>query len=332
VLRIQALEESLQRHAQVRVVFFVNHALNSTCELVVMMVVLQLLAQLESENRTLKRQVDHLPVMTFKIPLRSSNALAVDAAGNVYTLITGPSEYEVAIAIYSGATGKHLRSVGPFGLRDRRGGIAVAPDGTLFALSDEGVCVISPQGTLALSIKSPSVPIGICLDAQGNLYLGLKAQSGLFESEACLEQGVRDLDQCGYAHRVRGVPGGEVGVDRAGNIYASYTRGGNEVVLVYDAQGNPKHQLEPPYRGSSIAIDSKGNIAVAGCRVGVLDPQGNVIRTLGGLKRGDDASAFSFNHSNRHTVTAITFGPDDKLYVLVQNRVHVFLPTADVTS
>jgi hypothetical protein len=282
-----------------------------------MFVVPQLLAQLESENRTLKRQAHHLPVMTFKIPFRSDNPLAVDSAGNVYTLIKGRSEYEVLIAIYSGATGRYLRSVGSFSLRNRRGGIAVAPDGTLFALSDEGVLVFSPQGTLARTIKAPSAPKGICLDAQGNLYLGLEARP---------EQGMRDLDQCGYAHRVRGVPGGEVAVDQAGNIYA---RGENVGVRVYDAQGNPK-QFEAPYWASHIAIDSKGNIAVAGYRVDVLDPQGNVIRTLG-VEREDYASGFSgFNH-NRHAVTAITFGPDDKLFVLDGDRVHVFLPTADVT-
>jgi sugar lactone lactonase YvrE len=295
-----------------------------------------LLAKLEEENRMLKGKVSHLPVRMFRLEGRQPfyfplESFALDSAGNIYGTIYHGSV--ASIAIYSSITGKLLRTVGPLGGRleeygpDLRG-IAVAADGTIFAVSTTGILVFSAQGTLIRTLKARS-RYGICLDGQGNLYA------------ACgeIRDGFRNLDQSGHSKQVVRVPGVTVAVDQAGNIYTA----GSDLqgITVYDAQGRKQrsfgsydrsgemegHLTKPP----SIAIDSKGNIAVADTeqgRVQGFDPRGNVIMVLGWVKRDKGPTAVPGLFAGP---TAVAFDADDNLYVLDNgHRVQVFSP--DVLS
>jgi hypothetical protein len=289
----------------------------------------------------LRAKVSHLPVRMFDLEGRrqdrSQGPFALDSEGNIYATIYDGKV--ASIAIYSGATGKRLRTVGPLGGRlepddyqghhERHRGIAVAADGTIFAASRTGILMFSAAQGAPLGTLSVPKPRGICLDGQGNLYAAY--DGGLGDP-----YGQLNLVQSGDSKRVAYMRGVGVAVDQAGNIYI-LNAGGH--ITVYDAQGQQqryfgnsvwshnKHREGTLTEPSSIAIDSKGNIAVTEpfqSRVQVFDLRGNV-KVLGGLRQGDGRCSSSIPGIFNSPV-GVAFAADDSLYVLDDGRVQVFSP------
>ncbi len=320
MLRLQALEKSHQGQAQVSSSSSHEH---TALPIGVDLSSQQMLAKLEKENQLLKAKTAHLPVQVIELEVNIGRRdplayFAVDSETNIYTVHRGVASVEV----YS-PTGTLRQTMGPVGLEPR--GIAVSANGCIYALDASGsIQVFSAQGGLLHTMRPTDQPRGITLDGQGNLYLAGHAT------------GIKELDRSGHAHRVLGVPGDSVAVDKDGNICTLLRDDGRAgpTITVFDAQGSKQRSFG---RGSgdgssgkgvlasdasSIAVDSKGNIAVVEPhqqRVQVFDPQGALVRVLGGKSQARHVPGL-FVHPQ-----AVFIDAEDNLYVLDTARRHVFV-------
>jgi len=258
-------------------------------------------------------RVDASPLGLLDVDL-NANALAVDAAGNVYigdvpnhvVWKVAPDGSEAAVVIGDGTPG--VPAAGPAATTAivNPSGLAVAPDGTLYvadagsgailAVSEGIVSVVAGLPT-PLNVLTPMppkpgpatesnllLPKGLALDSEGNLFTALSY----------------------FATVVKVSPQGELSVVA-----------GAPTLIGRPSPGAPATR-SLLFLPSDVAVDANGHLHIADSLnyvVSKIDAEGKLEIVAGNGEKGLPGVGFPALWSNLGSITGLAFGPFGDLYL-----------------